>query len=88
MITTTGQDKLGNYWYVESTQPVDVRVCKVCGNPVAILNVSPSQPVQKIRFTKPLVSRQEMTIGEVHLDAIKKYLGKNPLQCSWCGSNA
>ncbi|MDD4873897.1 MAG: hypothetical protein PHE15_02840 [Dehalococcoidales bacterium] len=79
-IMVKGKDKRGNYWYVESNEPVDVNVCKQCGNPVYITNKHPTQAVQKIRVTKPLV-----VITEVTLDEIKEYVKNNKI-CTWCGA--
>lgn len=82
----TGKDKLGNYWYVESDQPVDVKVCKVCGNPVMIMNSNSEQTVQKVRFIKPLVADRDITVGEVDLNVIKEHLKHYPEICHWCGT--
>ena len=82
----SGKDKLGNYWYVESSQPVEVKVCEACGNPVAIINASASQPVQKIRFIKPLSGQKEILIGEIPLEVIEEHIKNHPIQCTWCGT--
>lgn len=82
-----GVDKIGKLWWVEADSDIEVRVCQLCGNPVAILNARPTQQVQKIRFMRPgeMPNPSLIKIGEFDLEVIREHFRNFPEPCPWCG---
>ncbi len=81
-----GVDKTGKPWWIEADDDIEALECPQCGNPIAVLNASPGQQVQKIIFRKEgEVNMPPIKIGEFNLEVIREHLKNFPEPCPWCG---
>lgn len=80
-----GITKNGKPWWIEADEDIEVKTCPQCGGPVAILNASPGQQVQKVIFRQEGEVNMPITIGEFDVEVIREHLTKFPEPCPWCG---
>jgi hypothetical protein len=83
---TMGIDYSGRPWWIESDIEIEVKKCPACGNPVAIINTSETETVEKIVFHKqgPL-PKSLAKLGEFKVEELKGEAKLLPKPCPWCG---
>ena len=72
-----GKNNIGEKWYIDSDNSVTVKVCSICGNPIAILSVE-QEGIKAIRFTK-----NDKVLGIFDLDEFKV---KKDFSCKVCSN--
>ena len=71
-----GKNNRGDEWYIDSDENISVKLCSVCGNPIAIFGLLNQEGIKAIRFMK---DSKVLGIFDLEEFGIKK-----DVRCHYC----